>query len=385
MSERIGQVLREAVESGDAPGVVAMAATAAAGVVYEGAAGVRRLGEPAPMTLDTVFRVASMSKAVTSTAMMQLVERGQLSLDTPVTDVIPEFGRIQVLEGFDGDTPRLRAPSRPPTVRELASHTSGLAYEIWNGELLRYLEVTGSPGIMTAQRELLFTPMASDPGTRWEYSVGIDWLGQIVETLSGSDLEKYFQENIFGPLGMTETTFTPTAGQRERLAAIHVRLEDGSLAPTDIDWVGEPEREMYNGGHGLYSTTGDYMKFLGALLGGGAPIVSPATLEVMKANAIGDLEVQPLRAAIPTLSVDAAEFFPGMPKKHSTCFQITTAQAPGMRAAGSLSWAGIANSFYWWDPTTGVIGAICMQILPFCEPRALGVFENFEKAVYSSL
>ena len=339
------------------------------------------------MTYDTLFRISSLTKAVTCTAAMQLVERGLLRLDQPVASIIPEFENIQVLEGFDGDTPRLRPPKTQATVCQLATHTAGFAYEIWSDKILKYQRVTGHPGIVTGSREVLFTPLAFDPGTDWAYGIGFDWLSQVVEAVSGQTIDKYLQENVFGPLGMNRTSFSPGEEERASLATVHARGADGSMTPIDrhFDWVQHPEYVL--GGHGLYSTAGDYIKFVQTFLHDGRlngnKILEPASVQVMTQNHIGDLYTKPMKTTDPALSNDA-EFFPGMPKKHSPGFQINTEQWPGMRAAGSLGWAGLFNVFYWWDPTNGVAATILMQLVPFQDPRAMELYANFEKAVYAS-
>jgi methyl acetate hydrolase len=384
MANRIDQVLQQATDSGDIPGVVAIAANDR-DIIYEGAFGKRNLNAAAPMTTDTVFRIASMTKAVTSVAAMQLVEQGKIQLDQPVASIIPAFGELQVLVGFYGETPAFRPPIRQATVRHLLTHTSGLAYEIWNADILTFQTVTKTPSIMSRLTTAFRNPLVADPGSAWIYGINTDWLGRVVEEVSGQPLDVYMQNNIFAPLDMTDTTFTERDDHQPRLGAVHVRQEDGSLTPIDFNWP--PEKEFYNGGHGLYSTARDYMAFLRMLLQEGSyrgsQILRPDTVAQMRQNHIGDLFVTTMKSIIPSFSNDA-EFFPGMKKKHGLGFVINTEQWPGMRAAGSCSWAGIFNSFYWFDPRSRITGTIFMQILPFADPRALGVYTAFEKAVYAS-
>jgi len=197
-------VLNDAVQAEDVPFAVAMVGDKN-GVTWSGAAGNRSPGHPA--TVDTVFRIFSMTKAVGSTAAMILVDRGKLDPERAVEEIIPEFADIKVLDHFDGDKPVLRAPRNKATVRNLVTHTSGLEYEFWNDQILKYLTVTGHPGILTGQKAALFYPMASDPGTRWAYGIGIDWLGQIVEKIDGRRIDDFCREEIFEPLGMADTAF----------------------------------------------------------------------------------------------------------------------------------------------------------------------------------
>src|SRR5262249_43156657 len=203
----IDKSFQQAVPSGTMPGIVAMAATDQ-GPVYEGAFGTRQMGARVPMTLDTVVWIASMTKAVTATAAMQLVERGRLSLDGPGPDGGPELAKARVLEGFDASgRPKLRTPRQPITLRQLLTHTAGFAYEIWRTEIAQYQEATGTPGITTCTNAALTTPLLFDPGDKWEYGINIDWAGKMVEAASGQKLDRYFQENVFSPLGMQDTSF----------------------------------------------------------------------------------------------------------------------------------------------------------------------------------
>jgi CubicO group peptidase (beta-lactamase class C family) len=385
MSARIDHVLEQAVTAGRVPGLVAMAQKGG-GPLYEKAAGLRALGEDDPMTMDTVFRIASMTKAVTSTAAMQLVERGAFSLDTPVAEIVPEWSGMRVIEGWDGDVPRLREPRTVATIRHLASHTAGLTYEFLSEDHLR-LVGQGHPAILSGERKVLDAPLAFDPGTGWMYGQNIDWLGLCVEAASGQTLDKYFAEHILGPAGMTDTGFSASAEQRARMAKVHMPDGQGGLVATPMDWAESPE--YLPGGHGLYSTAADYMRFLDVFRRGGkgpdgTSILQPETIAVMTSDQSGGNPMVPLVSVSPVLCLDA-EFFPGSPKVHSTAFQINLEDQPGMRAGGSLAWAGIFNSFYWWDPRNDTTGVLLMQLLPFADPGAVETFTEFEQAVYASL
>jgi len=376
-------LLRMATESGDVPGVVATA-TDRNGTIYEGGFGSRALGEPAEMTSDTVVWIASMTKALTGTAAMQLVEQGELALDIPVGNIVPELAEVGVLEGFDADgQPRTRAAKRAITLRHLLTHTAGFGYEFWNADVVRYQKVKDLPPIISCQNATLRLPLLFDPGERWEYGINIDWVGKIVEAVSGKKLGIYLSENVFGPLGMNDTAFRITPSMRQRLARIHQRGDDGALAPIDVEIPQDPEFEM--GGGGLYGTVGDYLKFVRMMLnqgrGDSEQVLKPETVELMSRNAMGDCKVTMLHTVMPTLSHDA-EFFPGMPKGWGLSFMINNEQAPTGRSAGSLAWAGLANSYYWIDQTHGLGGVYATQILPFGDHKSLPLFFEFEKAVY---
>ncbi|HEV3069539.1 MAG TPA: serine hydrolase domain-containing protein, partial [Streptosporangiaceae bacterium] len=256
MTARIDEVLQAAVAAGAVPGVVAMAA-GPDGLLYEGAAGLRSAAAGDPVGPDTMMRIASMTKMVTTTAALQLFELGSLSLDAPVRDYRPEFADLPVLTGFDGDAPQLRPAAAQATVRQLVTHTSGLAYWFWNRDIDHYEQVTGTPNVMPGTIDMFRAPLLSDPGTRFEYGTNIDWLGQVVEAVSGLSLDAYFLENITGPLGMTSTTARMTPEQRANSTPIHVRGEDGAWVATDIDWAQQPD--YWGGGHFLYSTPRDYL------------------------------------------------------------------------------------------------------------------------------
>ncbi|HYZ33966.1 MAG TPA: serine hydrolase domain-containing protein [Crenalkalicoccus sp.] len=379
----IDAVLREAVEAGEVPGVAAVAGNAA-GTLYEGAFGRRALDRPEPMTVDTVAWIASMTKAVTTVAALQLVEEGRLSLDGPIAEVVRELAEPQVLEGFAADgTAMLRTARRPITLRHLLTHTAGFSYDIWNADIGRYMAQQSLPGIISCRRNALRTPLVADPGERWEYGINIDWVGIAVEKVAGKRLGQVMRERVFGPLGMVDTDYRLGAAQRERLAGVHARTPEG-LSRIEFEVAQEPEFEM--GGGGLYGTARDYLRFCRMILNGGeldgARILQPETVAEMSRNQIGALTVRPMLTAMPASSNDA-EFFPGMEKKWGLGFLINTEDAPaGGRAAGSLAWAGLANTYYWIDPKRDRAGVIVTQILPFADPAVLDLLTRFERAVY---
>jgi methyl acetate hydrolase len=382
---RVDSVLRRAVDSGRVAGVVALAADER-GVVYEGAFGRRALGSDAAMTPDTIFWIASMTKAVTTAAALQQVEEGRLRLDEPLGPIVPELGSVQVLEGFDAEgAPRLRPPRRPITLRHLLTHTAGFTYDIWSADMVRYQERFQIPNIIECRKSTLGTPLLFDPGDRWEYGINLDWVGRTVETVSGRSLEEYFRERLLGPLGMADTGFLIKPEWRSRLAGMHARQPDGSLTgPIQFEVSQQPE--FFMGGGGLYSTGRDYLRFLRMLLHGGrlgeVQVLRPETVAEMARNQIGDLTVGALKTAMPSASNDV-ELFPGMVKKWGLGFLITTEALPTGRSAGSLAWAGLANTYYWIDPVKRLAGVILTQILPFFDEPFLGTVAEFETALYA--
>jgi CubicO group peptidase (beta-lactamase class C family) len=383
----IDKVLRSAIDGGDLPGVVALAGTRE-GPIYQGAAGKRALPAGPDMTVDSVFWIASMTKAITSTAAMQLVERGKLSLDQAIGEVLPELAAARVLDGFDAaGEPKLRPAKRPITLRHLLTHTAGFSYDIWNADLLRYQEKTGTPGIITCENKALTTPLTFDPGDQWDYGINIDWVGKAVERVSGETLGSFLQENLFDPLGMKDTLFKLGDPQRRRLVGMHSRQTDGTLAPMPFEIPQEPEFQM--GGGGLYGTGADYLAFATMFLNdgrtsGGRQVLKPDTVRAMSENQMGPLNVRLLKTVIPPYSNDA-EFFPGMVKKWGLGFMISTGPVPGGRSPGSLTWAGLGNTYFWIDPARRVAGVILMQLVPFADAKALALYDRFEKGVYAGL
>jgi methyl acetate hydrolase len=386
LTDNIDRVLKSAIDRGDVPGVVAMAATRE-GPCYEGAFGHQALRDGAAMTPDSVFWIASMTKAITSAAAMQLVEQGKLALDRPIGDLLPEIAAPQILEGFDAaGEPKLRPATRPMTLRHLITHTSGFVYDIWNADMGRYMEKRGIPGIISCQNAALALPLAFEPGAMWDYGIGIDWVGKAVERTSGQSLGNYFAEHLFQPIGIKDTAFKLTPECRGRLVGMHARGPDGALQPMEFEIPQEPEFQM--GGGGLYGTAADYLAFERVFLNDGRvdgrQVLRPETVRLMSQNAMAATNVRKLVTAVPPYSNDA-EFFPGMVKKWGLGFMISTEPVPGRRGAGSLAWAGLGNTYFWIDPAKGVAGVILMQLVPFADAKSLALLDTFEKAVYAAL
>jgi methyl acetate hydrolase len=384
-NKQIDQVLEQASAAKQVAGVVALAATDR-GPVYEGAFGKRALDRNEPMTMDTVFWIASMTKAVTGVAAMQMVEQGKLALDAPIGKLLPQLAEPKVLEGFDGDKPRLRPAKRPITLKHLLTHSAGFCYDIWNADLGKHMQAAGIPGIITCQNAALAMPLMFDPGERWDYGINIDWAGKAVEAVSGQDLSQYMQQHIFAPLGMRDTGFVIGPEQRERLAGMHARGPDGAIAAIPFELPQQPE--FFMGGGGLYSTAADYMAFLRMILGrgtlNGAQVLKADTVATMAQNHLGELTVGWLRTTAPDLSNDA-NFFPDQPQKWGLSFLINTQKTAEGRSPGSLAWAGLGNTYFWVDPRVGVAGVILMQMLPFADGKCLELFRAFERGVYQAV
>ena len=372
----IDKVLANAVMRGDVPGVVAMA-TDRRGILYQGAFGVADVANPRSLTVDAIVRIASMTKPVTSVAAMQLVEQGRLRLDDPVTKYLPELANLKVFESFDGRTGAyaVRPATTTLTVRHLLTHTSGLGYN-FTSPVVR--DFKPRDGEQYAAGPLLF-----EPGAQWLYGTSTDWVGRLVESISGKTLDAYVRERILGPLGMVDTFYNVPENKQHRLVTVHRRRSDGSF---EVDPNQPPIAvTRFSGGGGLASTATDYARFLQMLLNGGTSggsrILSAETVALMGRSHIGDVSVHAVKTAMPQRSSDFSFVADGR-DKWGLGFLITADQREGTRSAGSLSWGGINNTYFWVDPSRGVAGVILMQFLPFADTKALGVYEAFERGVY---
>jgi CubicO group peptidase (beta-lactamase class C family) len=375
-AEGIDAVLRAAIDRMDVPAVAAVALNRR-GIVYRGAFGMADVAAGQPMRSDAIFRIASMTKPVTSIAAMQLMERGVIGLDDAVERYLPVFSNVSVVERFDARTGKyaVRAARRAVTIRHLLTHTSGLGYA-FTSPVLRDFKPHGGERYEVG-------PLLFDPGEQWLYGTSTDWLGRLVESVSGQTLDSYFREHIFVPLGMTDTFFNVPDDKQARVVTAHRRQPDGSL----VEQPRQSSRPVtqFNGGGGLSSTAGDYARLLQMLLGdgqsNGTRILRAQSVALMAANQIGRIGVPALKTAQPQLSEDFS-FIADRRDKWGLGFLITTRHVAGKRSAGSLSWGGLNNTYFWIDRSRGVAGVILMQFLPFADRGALSVLDAFERAVY---
>jgi len=380
----IDETLRKSVQRRKIPTVTAMVATADR-ITYTGAFGKRDSASGVEVKPDSIFAIASMTKAITTTAALQLVERGKLTLDEPAAKHLPELSKAQVLTGFDADgKPMLRPATKPITLRNLMTHTSGFAYDTWEADIAKYTAQAGAN--LTPATVAPLIPLAFEPGTRWQYGYGLDWTGRLVETVSGQTLEQYFQANILQPLGMTDTSFILPAEKFDRLVSIYQRQSDGALKENPRTLPAPPK--AYNGGGGLYSTAPDYARFMQMILrrgrgSGKEQILQAKTAQMMMANQIGPLGAGKLKTVRPALSSDV-DFHPGATDKFTFGFLLNTTAYPGGRSAGSLAWAGVYNTYYWIDPKRSLCAVVMMQFLPFADKEGVGLLGDFERAVYAS-
>ena len=372
-------MLAQVIDNAKLPGATAMIVDRG-GVRFSGAWGMADTVAGTPMKLDTVCQIASMTKALVSVAAMQLVERGALTLDGPIGDVLPELATAQVLTGFDADgKPQLRPAARPITLRHLLTHTAGLGYFFVQPQVLQYFTATQMP--VPGSRASITMPLLFDPGEGWEYGVATDWVGLAVEAVAGCDLQTYLDREILKPLGMTDTAFRPQLP--EDAASVHVRKDDGGFTVNPVNLGGG---EFQSGGGGLSSTAPDYAKFLQMMLRGGelngTRILSEASIAEMGRNQIGNLRAGYMGSAMPDLAAPY-DTFPDQDTKWGLGFLINPDPVEGGRSAGSLTWAGIFNSFYWIDPAAGIAGVFIAQLSPFGDPGALEAFRELERIAYA--
>jgi CubicO group peptidase (beta-lactamase class C family) len=337
-------------------------------------------GGGAAMQPNTLFQIASMTKALVSVGAMQLVEQGRLALDAPIGAVLPELADPRVLTGFDAaGRPQTRSAATTLTLRHLLTHTSGFGYSFIHPEVLQYYAATGMPA--AGSLDTIRMPLMFDPGSRWEYGVSTDWVGRAIEAVTGQRLGEYLAANVFTPLGMVDTAFRDALP--DGAALVHARTPDGGLQVIPV-FLGGGEFDM--GGGGLTSTAPDYARFLQMMLRGGeldgARVLQPETVAEMGRNQIGDLRAGYMGTAMPELA-QPYDTFPDQHTGWGLGFLINPEPGPNGRSPGSLAWAGIFNSYYWIDPVKGVAGVFMSQLSPFGDPRALDMFAALERMAYS--
>jgi CubicO group peptidase (beta-lactamase class C family) len=392
---RIEAVLKDTVERKQIAGGSALIARNGK-VVFLTTAGLRDVEARQPLGEDTIFRIASMTKPVTSVAVMMLVEEGQIGLSDPIAKYLPEFEKATVLVPTGGkeDMPyRIVPAERPITVLHLLTHTSGISYRFLNrthlGKL--YADAGISDGLAETSgtmadnvRRLAKVPLLHQPGAAWEYGLNTDVLGRLVEVVSGQTLDAFFRARIFKPLGMHDTHFVLPREKRSRLAALYTPGEDRTIRRVGTEPVRSspliysatyPTRDdskYFSGGAGLVSTAGDYFRFLQMLLQGGerdgVRLLKPETVAQMTRNQLGDLKV--------SLATPGTGFGYG--------FGVAMEKARDRKGpgAGSYFWGGIFNTAFWVDPERKLIAVLMTQIYP---SNHLKLREEFQRLVYEAL
>jgi methyl acetate hydrolase len=373
----IDETLRTGIARRKIPAAVGMVASGER-ILYSGAFGTRDTSGVL-VAADSIFNIASMTKAITTVAALQLVEQGKVKLEEPASRILPQLGKMEVLAGFDADgKPKMRPVKIPVTLKHLLTHTSGICYDLWDADMFRYTSHTKVGAV---------PPLMFEPGARWQYGMGIDWAGRVVEAVSGMNLEEYFQAKILRPLEMVDTSYLVPASKAERVVSEYTRQADGSLKQEPR--VPPKAPNGFSGGGGLYSTTADYVRFMQMILGKGqginqARILEAKTVERMQVNQIGSATAGKMKSFRPNASSDV-DMQPGSTEKWGLGFLINTTAYEGGRSAGSLAWAGLYNTFYWIDPMRSLCAVLMMQFLPFVDKDAFGLLGDFERAVYANL
>jgi methyl acetate hydrolase len=376
----IDALFQRALEQGTVPGVVAIVASRNQ-VLYYKAVGMKDVAGQKPMTMDSIFRIASMTKPVTSAAIMLLQEQGKLRLDDPVSKYLPEFKDREVIAGFNSADASFttRKASREILIRDLLSHTSGLAYSFSNPIVGQLQQKTGK------QAEDL--PLLYDPGTKWTYSGSTKVLGRVVEKVSGLPLDRFLDDSFFKPLGMMDTSYAVPANKRDRVVTTHAR-NSGKLNETPNTAI---VASAVAGDGGLSSTAGDYIRFLQMLLNDGKfqgrTVLSKTSIRAMTQNQIGSVVMETQPAASPNLTRP----FPVAPSagrdKFGFGFEITASnkENTNLRSPGSYAWAGIFNTHFWVDPQRRIAAVFMVQVLPFYDDSVMKLYQDFEETIGKNL
>lgn len=386
LQQILDPILDQVVNNGHPVAGVVAGVTNRDETLYLNHAGERDISTHTAMTDDSVFAIFSTTKAITTTVALQQYEKGLLDLDAPAKEYIPEIGQLQVLHGFDPQgKPILQAPKIDVTTRMLLLHTAGMGYDFFNPEYQKLTSEHGYPSVITSSKASLKTPLLFEPGTQWEYGSNIDWAGLVTEKIGGKRLGQLMQEQIFNPLEMNDTAFTLTPSMHERRASMHHRQPDGSLI-ADSDFLLPQEPEVHMGGHGLYSTVSDYLKFIRLWLNrgevNGHRLLQESTLELALNNGLADIAMKNLPGSIPSLSNDV-NIYPEAEKGWTLGFMVNEQVTDSGRPAGTIGWCGLANLYYWIDIKNNIGGYWATQTLPFVDPTAYNGFLAFEKAVNS--
>ena len=384
MTARLDRLVDETVEKGIAPFLVAMVGDKD-GIRWQRSAG-RANGryEAGP---DTVFTWFSMTKAIGSLMAIMAIDRGLVTLDTPVGDILPEFDKLQVLESVGPDGPVFRAPARRGTLRHLLTHTVGMGYEAFYPLMAEYAAATGAPADITGTFESLNYPLLFDPGEGFSYGIGTDWVGALVAELDGRSIDRFVKEEILQPLGMNDTYFERSEAG-DRLASISSKQPNGDLVPGGFQPVEHPE--IYHMGHALYGSPADYMSFLRLVLNrgevDGRRLVGREAMQLMFEDQLDGVQLPSpvLTSFVPAACCDV-EPHAGTKLTHTAAFFRNEDSRPGMRSPGSLTWGGVLNTHYWIDPVQGIASVFMTQMTPFCDPELIGRFEDFERIVYRDL
>ncbi len=383
---RVSEMSRRYVDERKLAGMVTMLARRGKTFHFE-AAGAMDIEAGKPMELDTIFRMRSMTKPITSAAVMMLHEEGHFHLDDPVSTFIPELGDLQVCTGMGGTGPTLSQLERPITIRHLLTHTAGLSNGQFQDtpvdEMYRKSEPRRFDGtlkeMVTRLGEL---PLVSQPGTRWRYSLATDVLGYLVEVISGQSFERFLKERVFQPLGMADTGFHVPEEKLDRLAVVYGPSRENGIAPIEtieVDRYRQPQT-LFSGGGGLVSTATDYMRFCQMLLSGGVSngvrILGPKTVDLMTRNHLPP-DLMPYGDAE---GLDTFTQGCGFGLGFKVVLDVARYGVPV--SAGAYSWLGAASTYFWIDPAEELVAILMTQFMPFLYYPSPG---QFETATYQAL
>lgn len=377
----LDRIVHEAVDGGAAPFLVAAVADRSR-LIWEGSAG--RANATHDAGPDTVFRLFSATKAIGSLMALIAIDRGWVTLDTPVGEIVPSFDSLKVLEEITDDGPVFRRPNTRATLRHLLTHTQGQAYSAFHPLQAEYEKLKSPTPDLTGLLESLNCPLMFDPGTGFAYGIGTDWVGHLVSTLDGRAVDRFVREEILEPLAMSNTSFE--IGETSApLADVSQKREDGSFEYIEQSPPSRPK--LYQMGSALYSTTSDYLRFLRFVLNhgelDGTRLISRRTADLMLSDQMNGVAIPtPILTSLVPFACNA-DIVPGTRKTHTACCFMNLESAPGLRRPNSLFWSGLLNTHYWVDLASNIAAVFFSQMLPFCDPDLMRSFEQFERAVYA--
>jgi len=371
--------LADAQEKHGIPGMVALV-TNQDRVIYQGAFGNRHVAQASPMTMEALFNLASMTKPVTSLAVMMLVEQGSIELDEPVETYLPYLADREVFTRVDFESGEYsaRSATNKITVRHLLTHTSGLGYSFDSPELARLLGIDFNASATSL-------PLLHEPGAAWTYGESTRVLGHLVETVSGLGLFDFLKANILAPLAMANTFYAVPSAKKRRVVTIHNRV-DGQFVE-----LPPPAGEIVSpvlGDGGLYGSAHDYASFMRLFLNDGVSDFGDRIIDAQLITAMGEDHTGRVRVRqMPTTNPALSQPFPlgAGEDGFGLGFQITARQDENRRAPGSMSWAGIYNTEFWIDPENQIGVVLLMQYLPFYDAEAIDVLRGFEQRIYQYL
>ena len=384
--EKINQVIEAALEESNIP-YAAYAVTNSKETLFSGSVGYEDLKKTKPLETNAIFRIASMTKALTTSAFMILAKEKDLDLHSPAENYIDNLKSLQVAS-VENDEIIYSEPETKVTLHQLLTHTSGFGYDFHHETLSHLLLDKKIVDLLDKEGKFLEAPLIEQPGKYWHYGIGLGWIGRIIETLSEQSLNDYMTEKLFKPLEMSNTSFDISTIGEDRLPKIYSIEEDGSLIDIS-ELMSSPQIDKFAyGGGGVFSCPDDYAKFLRMFLNGGKAngenVLSIETVKQMTTNQIGELNV-PFQPTFNPSIIAPNEWFPGIEKKWGYSFMINSEDVPMRRTKGSCAWSGIMNTFFWFDQQKDIGGTIMMQIAPCYHEKPKQVLKRFEEAIYKSI